>query len=117
MVAEVKEFADAGGLMTYGPSEAWLSGRLVVVVAHVDSEHALQMRPVQDEKQSRHSVRTVRSRTCWPVRWSTATAWEPRQHQRGRHPVDDRRPRDHPPGDATSDTDVLVLPADRLRTC
>jgi redox-sensitive bicupin YhaK (pirin superfamily) len=50
MVAEVKEFADAGGLMTYGPSEAWLSGRLVVVVAHVDSEHALQMRPVQDEK-------------------------------------------------------------------
>jgi ABC-type uncharacterized transport system substrate-binding protein len=27
MVAEIKEFAAAGGLMTYGPNEAWLSGR------------------------------------------------------------------------------------------
>ena len=35
MVAEIKEFADAGGLMTYGPSEAWLSGRAAYYVDRI----------------------------------------------------------------------------------
>jgi putative tryptophan/tyrosine transport system substrate-binding protein len=35
MVAEIKEFADAGGLMTYGPNEAWLSGRVAYYVDRI----------------------------------------------------------------------------------